>query len=406
VDDATPGPALVFGTHTVGRCLIPNRSYVQSMTGSQSRRRFLAVAAGAGTAGLAGCLDTLGSLFRNNDAREDAEAGTDPYRVREAVPDDARLPLQHREMRTSHDIGAFESAAEWGGVEKDGIPPVEDPVLADADAGDAMLSPGDPVFGVALDGDARAYPQHILVRHEVVNESFGDRGVAVTYCPLTGTAVGFERGSVGLGVSGMLVNSNLVMYDRETDSWWPQILGTAVLGERRGLALREIRVTWTTWERWRTVHPDTRVLSEDTGQAFSYNSDPYGGYNPPSGYYADGDVQFPLLSEDDRLHPKAVVIGARSADGAVAFHKERLRDQRLLETTVGGVPYLAAHHPGLDSAWVYRNPESTSVAPGGEGYAVEDTVHPADDLPLPSVNAFDAMWFAWAAFYPETVLVD
>jgi hypothetical protein len=375
------------------------------MTGSGSRRRFLAAATGVGTAGLAGCLDTLTGLLRTNDAREDAEAGTDPYRVRESVPADAALPLQVREARTTHDLDAFESAAEWGGVEKDGIPPIEDPEFTDADGGDGMLSPGDPVFGVALDGDARAYPQHILVRHEIVNDRVGDRGVAVTYCPLTGTAVGFERGDVAFGVSGMLVNSNLVMYDRETDSWWPQMLGRSVLGERMGLSLRELRVTWTTWERWRTVHPGTRVLSEDTGEAFSYNSDPYGGYNPPSGYYTDSDVQYPLMSDDDRLHPKTVVTGARSADGAVAFDTERLREKRLRSATVGGVSHLAAHHPDLDSAWVYRNPDDARVTPDGEGYAVDGTTYPADGLPLPSVDAFDAMWFAWAAFYPETTLV-
>jgi len=381
------------------------------MTYSPSRRQCLALTAGAATAGLAGCLDTLGSLFRDNDAREDAEAGTDPHRARsiDGVPDDTALPLRDHEVPLAHDLATFEAEAEWGGVDKDGIPSIDDPEFGDAAAGDGLMAPDDPVFGVELDGDARAYPQHVLVRHEIVNDDIGDRGIAVTYCPLTGTAVGFERGSVEFGVSGMLVNSNLIMYDRETDSWWPQVLGTSVLGERKGLSLREVRVTWTTWERWRTVNPDTAVLTEDTGAAFSYNRDPYGEYNPPGGYYADDTIQFPVLHEDDRHHPKEVVIGARSADGAVAFHKDRLRDERLLETTVGDVPYLAAYHPGLDSAWVYRNPDGVdiNIDESVDGaYIVDGTGHAADKLPLASVNAFDAMWFAWVAFYPETVVVD
>jgi hypothetical protein len=376
------------------------------MPDSQSRRRFLALAAGAGTVGLAGCLDTLGSLLANDDAREDAEAGTDPHRARDEVPDDAALPLREREVPLAHDLSAFESAATSGGVGKDAIPSVDDPEFGDAAAGDDMMAPGDPVFGVVLDGEARAYPQHILVRHEVVNDSVGDRGITVTYCPLTGTAIGFERGDVEFGVSGMLVNSNLIMYDRETDSWWPQVLGTSVLGERNGLALREFRVTWTTWERWQSVHPDTAVLTEDTGEAFSYSNDPYGTYNQAGGYYTDSQVRFPVMNDDDRLHPKSVVIGARSADGAVAFRKQRLREDRLVETTVGGVSYLAAYHPALDSAWVYRNPDDVSVGVDGERYVVDGAAHAADDLPLQSVNAFDAMWFAWAGFYPDTVLVE
>lgn len=386
---------------------------------SPSRRQFLALAAGVGTVAVAGCLDSIGSVIGGSDARADAEGGPEPHRMRtmEDVPDDTALPLRDHEVPLAHDHSAFESEAEWGGVEKDGIPSIDDPSFGDVGAGDGMMAPGDPVFGVELEGDARAYPQHILVRHEIVNDGFGDRGVAVTYCPLTGTAVGFERGTVEFGVSGMLVNSNLIMYDRETDSWWPQVLGASVLGKRNGLALEEVRVTWTTWERWKNTHPDTTVLTEDTGAAFSYNSDPYGAYNPAGGYYTDDDLRFPVLHEDDRHHPKEVVIGARSADGTVAFHKERLREERLLETAVGGVPYVAVYHPGLDSAWVYRNPDGIEVAvdddaPDGDGFtdggafAVDGTTHAADDLPLESVNAFDAMWFAWVAFYPDTTIVD
>ncbi len=378
------------------------------MPGRPTRRQLLAGAGSAGVAGLAGCLDTLRTLLGNSAARADAEAGTDPYRVRslDEVSPDTTLPLRDRDVPMAHDHREFEGAAEWGGTSKNGIPSIDDPAFAGPETGDGLLAPGDPVFGVRVDGDPRAYPQHILVRHEVVNDTFGDRGVAVTYCPLTGTAVGFERGTVEFGVSGMLVNNNLVMYDRETDSWWPQMLGTSVLGERNGLSLREVRVTWTTWERWRRVHPDTAVLTEDTGEAFGYDNDPYGNYNPRSGYYADSDIQFPVMHEDDRHHPKTVVVGARGEDGPVAFLKNRLREERLLETSVGGVAHIGVYHEALDSAWVYRNPGNRSVRTDGTGYAVDGTRYAANDLPLPSILAFDAMWFAWAGFYPDTALVD
>ena len=377
-----------------------------------TRRRVLAGVAGVGTVGLAGCVGSLETLFRDTDAREEAEAVENPHRERTIgeVPPDTALPLRDREVPLAYDLSEFEEEADWGGVGKDGIPSIDDPQFGTVEEGDTMMAPDDPVFGVALNGDTRAYPQHILVHHEIVNDGFGDTGVAVTYCPLTGTAIGFERGSVEFGVSGMLTNSNLLMYDRETDSWWPQVLGTGILGERNGLALHEIRVTWTSWERWKTVHPETIVLTEDTGHARNYNNDPYGGYNPTSGYYDDDNLRFGVMTEDDRYHPKSVFIGARTADGAVAFGKERLREEALLETTVANVPYVAAYHPGLDSAWVYRNPENRSVSTDESStddgrYVVDGTSYDADSLPLTSVNAFDAMWFAWAAFYPDTVVV-
>lgn len=374
------------------------------MTDRRSRRAFLGLTAGA-TVALAGCADAVRRLTGGNDARSDAEAGTDPYRARQSVPPDATLPLDTHEVPLSNDLAAFETNATSGGVPKDGIPSIDDPEFTGTSAGDDQLDPGSPVFGVTLGGEARAYPQRILDQHEIVNDGFSERGVAVTYCPLTGTALAFERGAVEFGVSGMLVNSNLIMYDRETDSWWPQVLGTSVLGERKGLSLREIRAVWTTWERWKRVHPDTGVLTEETGHAKDYSRDPYGSYNPRSGYYKSGDPWFAPMHTDDRHPPKEVFIGARSADGAVAFHKNRLRRDRLLEATVGGVPYVAAYHSALDSAWVYRNPDRLAVERAGGGYRVEGQDHSADALPLETVTAVDAMWFAWVGFYPETTVV-
>lgn len=378
------------------------------MIGPSTRRRFLAAAAGTATLGLAGC---LGTLFGDEAAREDAIEGADgdPHTLRnlEEVAPDVALPLREPEVTLAEDLQVYEENAVSGGVGKDGIPSVDDPSFADANHGDGMLDPGDPIFGVDIDGDARAYPQRILERHEVVNDTFGDRGIAVTYCPLTGTAIGFERGTVEFGVSGLLVNSNLVMYDRAADALWPQMLGTCVLGNFTGLALHEVRVTWTPWGRWKAVHPNTRVLTEDTGQAFNYDREVYGSYNPRGGYYDSNNIMFEPLVRDERHHPKTVFIGARSVDGAVAFLKDRLREGHLVETTVGGVPYVAAYHPDLDSAWVYRNPDDVDIS-GDDGryLAPEGQTYQADALPLESVNAFNSMWFPWAAFYPETAVVD
>jgi hypothetical protein len=222
--------------------------------------------------------------------------------------------------------------------------------------------------------------------------------------------MGFERGDTTFGVSGRLVNNNLIMYDRATETWWPQVLATAIPGpwnespETR--SLREFRLVWTTWERWRTAYPKTQVLSRDTGFAENYDRDPYGSYNPRDGYYLpDVATMFPPLAEDDRLEPKRVVLGARSADGAVAFRKDALRDAKLVEGTLGETPVLAAYDPALDTGYVYENPDDMEVE-YRDGRVVTETAesHDPSALPLERVLAFDAMWFAWSGFYPETTL--
>ena len=377
-----------------------------------SRRAVLALGA-AGVAALAGCSG-------GSDARAEAESGAgqsggaagggsgdDGSSSDGSESSDPGLPMREPSVSIDRELSAFDEAALSGGVGKDGIPSIDDPSFAGTDWGNEFMDPADPVFGVIIDGEARAYPQKILVRHEIVNDQFGDRGIAVTYCPLTGTAIGFERGSVEFGVSGMLVNSNLIMYDRATDSWWPQVLGTSILGEHKGNALHEVPVTWTTWERWRDAHPDTGVLEDNTDRAFDYGYDPYGQYNPVGGYYDRDGTLFDTMASDNSHHTKEVFIGARSADGKVAFHKERLRDELLLGADVGGVPYLAAYHHELDSAAVYRNPDEEEFTADGQQYAGPDgDTYAATNLPLERVNAFDAMWFAWYAFYPNTVVVD
>ena len=311
---------------------------------------------------------------------------------------DARLPLP-----TTAD--ALTDEARSGGPGKDGIPSIDDPQFiraADAD----FLAPGDPVFGVDRDGVTKAYPQKILVAHEIVNDELDGTPVAVTYCPLTGTVQGFERGNTEFGVSGRLINANLVMYDRTTETWWPQILATSIPGpwnespEIR--SLQEFRLIWTTWERWRGQNPDTQVLSTDTGHASNYGRDPYGSYNPRGGYYENESLLFPGRTDDGRFHPKRVMMGARTADGAVAFPKEALRDQQVMTGKLDDTPVVAVADNRYDTGYVYRNPGEQTVGDAGGAIAVGDEIYAPDALPLERIHTFDAMWFAWVGYYPET----
>jgi hypothetical protein len=366
---------------------------------TRSRRQFLAL---AGLSAVAGCTGSASETGSGGGAEPDGTATTGdvttagPHAV-PTIDDRLVLPMSPTELREN---------AMSGGPPKDGIPSIDHPEFVGPDAVD-YLEPGDPVFGVARDGATKAYPQKILVSHEIVNDELGGTPVSVTYCPLTGTVQGFERGETTFGVSGRLINNNLVMYDRATETWWPQILATAIPGpwnENPDIAsLSEFRLVWTTWERWRRHNPETRVLSTDNEHTRNYGRDPYGAYNPRRGYYENDRLLFPSLDSDGRFDKKTVVMGARTAEGSVAFLKDAIRSETVMSGQIGDSPVVATYDPRYDTAYVYRNPTETAyayqdgtvVAPGGDGYA-------PDELPLERIHTFDAMWFAWSGYYPDT----
>lgn len=361
----------------------------------QTRRHVLTAVASVGVTALAGCID--GSIGGTESGRKNTTSNdtqTDPT----AMP-----PTAEHQRYFAHDLETLRNGVVSGGVPKDGIPSIDTPTFAGATEVD--LSNGDPVFGVVRNGAVKAYPQYILVHHEIVNDTIDGMPVAVTYCPLTGTVLAFERGKTEFGVSGRLVNSNLVMYDRATDSRWPQILGSAIDGPMKGSSLRELHTIWTTWSEWRTIHPETRVLTEETGHVRRYGDDPYGGYNPRAGYYASKETLFPSLVETDREPPKTVVIGARSTSEAIAFNKTTLLEQRVLTGETAHTAYLAVADRSLSTGYVYANPAEIDITPTDDEYRVEAETYAADELPLERVLAFDAMWFAWAGLYPQTKYV-
>ncbi len=382
-----------------------------------SRRRFVA-AAGVALTGLSGCIGGLtaeGVEGQSEGERgETGQEGTGEEGGAEQSTTASGervggVPLGASALPVEYDFAALREEVLSGGPPKDGIPSIDEPKFWSAREADSELRPEDVVFGLVRNGEVKAYPQKILVQHEITNDVVGGEPVAVTYCPLTGTAMGFRRGETTFGVSGKLVNNNLVMYDRATDSRWPQLLGTAISGEFEGRSLREFRLVWTTWKRWKAAHPETRVLSTDTGYVRNYGQDPYGSYVPnPSGYYVRDSTLFPPLRRDDRLPNKRVVLGARipGSKSRLAFEKAALREGKLLSASVGDTASLAVYDPRLDTGYVYRNPEDLSFDyADGQAVASDGSRYAPADLPLDRTYAFDAMWFAWSGFYPSTEVV-
>ena len=315
----------------------------------------------------------------------------------------APFPIEQGEARlVPAPLEAYRRAKLSGGPPKDGTPAIDEPQFWSAEEAEGYLKEGDMVVGL-IEGDrARTYPQRILVWHEIVNDVPGQIPLAITYCPLTGTVLAFVRGETTFGVSGRLVNSNLIMYDRQTDTWFPQILGVGIEGPFEGAALVERPLVWTTWGRWRKRHPDTEVLSTRTGFARNYNRDPYGSYNPLEGYYRpDASSIFPVMQEDARFPPKSIVLGARTATEAVAFSKDRLREAGQLIHEGREAVFVAVYDEGLDTGYIFEATRRPAQVAAIEGTGPDNVTWPGD-LGERALNAFEAMWFAWVAFYPNT----
>ncbi|MBS3114085.1 DUF3179 domain-containing protein [Candidatus Woesearchaeota archaeon] len=211
-----------------------------------------------------------------------------------------------------------------GGPPKDGTPSIDNPKFISV-TGANWLSDDEIGLGIVYKNESRFYPFRILVYHEIVNDFIQNDPILVTYCPLCFTGIGFIRKidnePVEFGVSGKLYNSELVMYDRKTDSYWPQTLGKAVLGPSTGKLIKKIPTDTVKWGDWKKPHPDTKVLSKDTGFLRSYDgSNPYGS----KGDFTDINLRFPLENEDSRLDAYEIVYGIEVNNKFKAYKRSDL----------------------------------------------------------------------------------
>jgi hypothetical protein len=234
-----------------------------------------------------------------------------------------------------------------GGPPPDGIPSIDQPRFVRA--GDVnFLRDQEPVIGVNVSGEDRAYPIRILIWHEIVNDTVGGIPVAVTYCPLCNTAIAYDR-RVGarvldFGTSGKLYNSDLVMYDRPTRSLWVQFLGQAVAGVQTGARLRAYTAQTLSWADWRHAHRTAWVLSTDTGLQRDYGRNPYPGY--------DDVHSSPFLfnkPSDGRLPAMTRVVGLSQGSDAVAITNDALHRTPVIATTLAGQPVVVWLKPGTVS---------------------------------------------------------
>jgi hypothetical protein len=270
-----------------------------------------------------------------------------------------------------------------GGPPKDGIPSIDKPTFVAV--GEASnLVPQEPVIGLTIEGDARAYPLRVLTWHEIVNDVVGGVPVAVTYCPLCNSAIVFDRRVDGeateFGTTGKLRNSDLVMYDRATESWWQQFLGEAIVGERTGTRLAMIPARLESWEKFRARHPDGRVLVPSNPGLRSYGMNPYVGYDSRNRPY------FPVDNLSDDIPPLSRVVRVEDQ----AWPLENLRAKGRIEQ--GGL--VLTWEAGQSSAL-----DSRKIADGRDVGNVTVQRRAADGL---EDVAYDVTFaFVFNAFHPD-----
>ncbi len=302
-----------------------------------------------------------------------------------------------------------------GGTGKDGIPSIDEPkFIIDPGVNSGGLADDELVVGIYFEGEARAYPHYILDWHEVVNDVVGNDPIALSYCPLTGTAFAWERDAISsdnsFGVSGLLYNSNLLMYDRETESLWSQLKLQCVNGDLVGERPTMFNIVETDWRTWKQLYPETMVLSEDTGFSRSYGVYPYGDYKTNDNY-----LLFLPAPHDRRLPNKKRVYAIIDVDKSKVYQFEDFTGGKVIVDTFNGKKYLIVGNEDVINSFVLSQDNEAltfeyelSVS-GGFFKDNQGTIRSAfgdvisgnlGDYLTPATSVV-SYWFAMGAFYPE-----
>ncbi|MEM7368769.1 MAG: DUF3179 domain-containing (seleno)protein [Bacteroidota bacterium] len=357
----------------------------------------------------------------------------DPHlrRPTEVNADDIRL---YRIVRNSREIDRndFVQQAVWtipieevldGGPGKDGIPALLNPAFVPATQAGFMRN-NELVLGYFHNGEARAYPHSILDWHEIINDELAGQEYAITYCPLTGTGIGWDRKingeSTTFGVSGLLYNTNLIPYDRATDSHWSQIRLDCLNGSQQGKQIKTFPLVETTWKSWKEMFPDTKVVSRETGYSREYDVYPYGDYR------TDHDrLIFPVANEDARLERKTRVHGIIANQVVRIYPFERFQGGKpvLIHDEFQGRPivvigslvkdYIVSYGRELsdgtllsftseccdDLSVMMKDQEGNRWNIFGEAVS-----GPRQGSSLPRIDSYIGYWFSFAAMFPEIEL--
>lgn len=342
----------------------------------------------------------------------------------------AQAPLSG-EWKTNTDKALIDlSELRAGGPPKDGIPSIDSPEFISISEAESWISDNEPVIFLEIQGEARAYPLQVLIWHEIVNDRFNGEPVLVTFCPLCYSALVFDRRVKGeileFGVSGFLRHSDLVMYDRKTETLWQQFTGKALVGDYAGTRLEQVPSQIISFSQFKSGYPDGSVLSRDTGYERRYGANPYPGY--------DDVNNTPMLvnpKNDSRLPPMEKVVGVRIGEVTKAYPYPVTKERRVINDTVNRTEIVVFHLEGarsaLDAAKLSNSREEGSTGTfnrfiegmtltfelksgsvvdrqTGSRWSVtgEAVEGPLKGKQLKPVTSGDYFAFAWLVFWPDT----
>ena len=297
-----------------------------------------------------------------------------------------------------------------GGPGKDGIPSVDNPVF-DIATDITYLNDNDLVVGVVYNGVAKAYPHRILDWHEIVNDDLSGFNYALTYCPLTGTGIAWNRDINGstttFGVSGKLYNTNLMPYDRATDSYWSQIRLDCVNGEIINTEIETLPVIETTWATWKAAYPNSLVMNLSTGFSRNYGNYPYGDYRTNH-----SNIIFPVTPMDDRLPAKERTLLVITENIQRVYSIELFGDGRVIEDNIDGKDivvigsktdnYIVAYEKSTLSQINFAPDQLPIIATAQNGNTITldgSVSGPFQETQLTAMNSFIGYYFSLAAFY-------
>jgi len=320
-----------------------------------------------------------------------------------------------------------------GGPPKDGIPSVANPEMESIDMASEWLVDRSPVIAVEIDGEARAYPQAILMWHEIANDEIAGVPIAVTFCPLCNSSITYDR-RVGddvldFGVSGLLRNSDMVMFDRQTESWWQQLTGVGIVGDYAETVLDFVPSQVISFGQFVERYPEGVVMSRNTGHGRTYGRNPYEGYDTnPNPFLFRGDI-------DERLDSAVThVLATDINDSPKAYPFDLIREAGVINDTIGETSVVIFYQSGvatalgesvidngrdIGTAGMYDattngqlltfvsnedgsfTDEQTNSKWNAYGEAIDGELAGTE---LEWIHAFPHFWFAWAAFHPETAV--
>lgn len=309
------------------------------------------------------------------------QVGEEAYKKIEKIPELGKMEQEQGIQVTERGVRYIVDPKKIkdGGPPMDGIPSLDSPKFVSVDEADKWIEDNELILSIEYQGVKRAYPLQIMTWHEIVNDKIGDSPVLITYCPLCGSGIAYERTidgeEVEFGTSGKLYNSNLVMYDRKTNSYWSQIDGKAIVGELTGKELKAISMDTIAWRGWKEKNKDAQVLSKDTGFNRPYGNDPYGNY------YEYSFLLFDVENSDNSVHPKTVIYGIE-IDGRYKAYKDKdIALNSSLEDEVNGTK-IKIEKDDIGQVAVTNLKNNKEI-----------------------VKERD-FWFAWYAFHPDTSLYE